>query len=110
MNNDIRPLHKVPETGKLKVAAYARVSKDKTDLENSLEHQMRYYTTIICEHSDWELAGIYADDGITGSSIKKRNQFQLMLNKAFAHEIDVIVVKSISRFARNIINQLMKLQ
>ena len=110
MNNDISPLHKVPENGKLKVAAYARVSKDKTDLENSLENQMRYYTTIICEHSDWELAGIYADDGITGSSIKKRNQFQLMLNKAFAHEIDVIVVKSISRFARNIINLLETIQ
>ena len=106
----INTLHKITYGHKLKVAAYARISKDKTDLESSLESQIRYYTTLISNNTDWEFAGIYADDGISGATIKKRNQFQLMLTKAFAKEIDIILVKSISRFARNVIDLLSVIQ
>lgn len=106
----INYLHKNTDGKKLKVAAYARISKDKTDLESSLESQIRYYTTLIAENHEWEFAGIYADDGISGVSINKRNQFQLMIAKAFAKEIDIILVKSISRFARNVIDLLSIIQ
>lgn len=106
----INYLHKTKIGEKLKVAAYARISKDKTDLESSLESQIRHYTTLISENPMWEFAGIYADDGISGSSIHKRNQFQLMIAKAFAKEIDIILVKSISRFARNCLDALPLIQ
>ena len=108
--NSIKPLHKLDTNGKLKVAAYARISRDKDDLENSLENQIRYYTTLIGENQNWVFSGIYADDGISGGQIKKRNQFQLMISKAFNNEIDVILVKSISRFARNVIDLLSVIQ
>lgn len=103
-------LSPIPKDRKLKVAAYARISYDKRELESSLETQVRHYTTLINEHQEWEFAGIYADDGISGSSTKKRNQFQLMLSKAFNKEIDIIIVKSISRFARNLIDFLTVIQ
>ena len=108
--NTIKPLHQLDANGKLKVAAYARISRDKEDLENSLENQIRYYTTLIGENQNWIFSGIYADDGISGCQIKKRNQFQLMISKAFNNEIDVILVKSISRFARNVIDLLSVIQ
>ena len=108
--NSIKPLHQLDINGKLKVAAYARISRDKDDLENSLENQIRYYTTLIGENQNWVFSGIYADDGISGGQIKKRNQFQLMISKAFNNEIDVILVKSISRFARNVIDLLSVIQ
>ena len=108
--NSIKPLHQLDTNGKLKVAAYARISRDKDDLENSLENQIRYYTTLIGEKQNWVFSGIYADDGISGGQIKKRNQFQLMISKAFNNEIDVILVKSISRFARNVIDLLSVIQ
>lgn len=101
MFESIKYLHRLTPGKRLKVAAYARISKDKSDLESSLESQIRYYTTLIGEHDEFEYAGIYADDGISGASVSKRTQFQLMVNKAFAGEIDLILVKSISRFARN---------
>lgn len=110
MIENLKLLHKIPLEQKLKVAAYARISRDKLDLENSLENQIRYYTTLINQNSAWEFAGIYADDGISGSSIKKRDQFRIMINKALANEIDVILVKSISRFARNTIDLLTTIQ
>lgn len=94
----------------LKVAAYARISRDKNELEDSLENQISYYTTLISENPIWQFAGIFADDGISGSSTRKRNQFQLMLSKAFAGEIDIIIVKSISRFARNLLDFLKIIQ
>lgn len=108
--NTLKLLHQIEESKKLKVAAYARISRDKDDLENSLENQIRHYTTLISEKEKWEFAGIYADDGISGGQIKKRNQFQLMISKAFNNEIDVILVKSISRFARNVIDLLSTIQ
>lgn len=110
MNLTIHSLHKTKDSKKLKVAAYARISYDKKELESSLENQIRHYTSLINSNPDWEFAGIYADDGISGSTVKKRNQFQLMLTKAFAGEIDIILVKSISRFARNLLDMLKVVQ
>ncbi len=110
MNSTIHSLHKAKDGRKLKVAAYARISYDKKELESSPENQIRHYTSLINGNHEWEFAGIYADDGISGSTVKKRNQFQLMLTKAFAGEIDIILVKSISRFARNLLDMLKVVQ
>ncbi|MBR0294296.1 MAG: recombinase family protein, partial [Bacilli bacterium] len=111
MNNGlIKYQHKRYIDKPLKVAAYARVSKDKEDLENSLENQIKYYTTLISKYPEFEFAGIYPDDGVSGGTIKKRDQFQIMLQNAFAGEIDIILVKSISRFARNVIDLLSTIQ
>ena len=96
---------KRPECGKpLKVCAYARISNDKR--ETSFDEQIEFYTDVILSNKDWEFAGIYADEGISGTTIEARKQFMLMIEKAKAGAIDVILVKSISRFARNVLNLL----
>ena len=89
------------EKQKLRVAAYCRVSTDLGDQESSYEAQIRHYTHSIEQNPDWESAGIYADEGITGTSVKNRVQFQKMMEEARAGRIDMIITKSISRFARN---------
>ena len=102
-NNMLRTLHSIPTDGrKLKVAAYARVSTDKYEAEMSLENQIDYYTTLILENPDWEFAGVFADEGISGTSLDKREQFKNMIEKALNGMIDIILVKSISRFGRNV--------
>ena len=68
----IESLHKPPKEGRLKVAAYGRVSNDKAELETSLQEQIDHYTRIIVMNPDWEFAGIYYDDGISGTSTEKR--------------------------------------
>ncbi len=83
------------------MAAYCRVSTDQLEQLSSYEAQVQYYTTYICNHPDYKFAGIYADEGITGTSTKKREQFNRMINDCKAGKIDVIITKSISRFARN---------
>lgn len=91
-----------PETEPcLRVAAYCRVSTDSDDQINSFHAQNTHYTEVISSHDKWELVDIYADKGITGTSAKKRNDFQRMLNDCRKGRIDKILVKSISRFARN---------
>ncbi len=97
----------VPETEeppKKRVAAYCRVSTDQEAQETSLEEQMAHFNTVIAEHPDWELAGIYADEGISGTQVKHRVQFQQMIEDAKAKKIDLILTKSISRFARNVVD------
>jgi DNA invertase Pin-like site-specific DNA recombinase len=84
----------------VQVCAYARVSTDSSEQEDSLENQIAYYTDFIQSNPDWELAGIYADQGISGF-YENRPQFQKMIADARAGKIGLIVVKSISRFARN---------
>lgn len=106
----IHYLHKKKDGIKLKVAAYARISNAKEELESSFENQISYYTELIKNNPDFEFAGIYADDGISASSVTKRDQFQLMLTKAFLGEIDIILVKSISRFSRNLLDMLRIIQ
>lgn len=86
---------------KLRVAAYCRVSSSSEDQLNSFAAQNIHYTQYITEHEDWRLVDIYADDGITGTSVEKREDFKRMLADSGHGLIDRVLVKSISRFARN---------
>lgn len=86
---------------KLRVAAYCRVSTEEEEQQNSFEVQVNYYTEKITHHDGWQLAGIFADDGISGVSTKKREQFNEMIELCRKKKIDLILTKSISRFARN---------
>lgn len=89
---------------KLKVAAYCRVSTDSDEQAGSYEVQVQHYTEYIGRNKDWELAGIYADDGISGTNTKKREGFNEMIDDCMAGKVDMIITKSISRFARNTID------
>ena len=89
------------ELKKKRVAAYCRVSTDQEEQLSSYEAQVNYYTNYIENHPDYECAGIYADEGISGTSTKKREQFNRMIEDCKAGKIDMIITKSISRFARN---------
>lgn len=86
---------------KLRVAAYCRVSSSSEDQLNSFAAQNIHYTQYIMEHEDWRLVDIYADEGVTGTSVEKREDFKRMLDDSGRGLIDRILVKSISRFARN---------
>lgn len=86
---------------KLRVAAYCRVSTDSEEQETSYEAQVQHYTEFINKHPEWKLAGIFADDGISGTNVKKREEFNHMIDECMAGTIDMIITKSISRFARN---------
>lgn len=89
---------------KTRVAAYCRVSTDSDEQESSYEAQIQHYTSYIESHPDWVLAGIYADDGISGMNTKKRDEFQRMINDCNDGKIDMVITKSISRFARNTVD------
>lgn len=89
------------ERPKLRVAAYCRVSTDSDEQAISYEAQVEHYTAFIKQNSEWEFAGIFADDGISGTNTKKREEFNRMIGECMAGNIDLIVTKSISRFARN---------
>ena len=91
---------------KRRVAAYARVSTEKDEQQNSYEAQIEYYTRYIKGNPEWIFAGIYSDEGITGTSIKRRDGFNKMIEDALAGKIDLIVTKSVSRFARNTVDSL----
>ena len=91
---------------KRKVAAYARVSTDHEEQQSSYEAQCDYYTNYIQRRDDWEFAGIYSDEGVTGTSTKKREGFTSMVEDALAGKIDLIITKSVSRFARNTVDSL----
>lgn len=91
---------------KRKVAAYARVSTDHEEQQSSYEAQCDYYTNYIRGRDDWEFAGIYSDEGVTGTSTKKREGFTRMVDDALAGKIDLIITKSVSRFARNTVDSL----
>ena len=86
---------------KLRVAAYCRVSTDSDEQASSYETQVEHYTEYIKKNPEWEFAGIYADDGISGTNTKKREEFNRMIEACKTGEIDMIITKSISRFARN---------
>ena len=89
-----------------RVAVYARVSTDHLEQQTSLEAQKDYYAKEIENHKDWMLAGIYADDGISGTSYLKREAFLQMLEDCRNGKIDMILTKSVSRFARNTVDAL----
>lgn len=86
---------------KLRVVAYCRVSTDSDEQATSYEAQVEHYTNFIKKNDDWEFAGIFADDGISGTNTKKREEFNRMIGECMAGNIDMIITKSISRFARN---------
>ena len=86
---------------KRKVAAYARVSTDSDEQFTSFEAQCNYYENYINSKPDWELVKVYADEGISGTNTKNRTQFKQMIEDALGGKIDLIITKSISRFARN---------
>lgn len=106
----IKSLHPMDINKKLKVCAYCRISSNKEEQETSLLEQITYYSDLIIDNKNWEFAGIFADDGISGTSTEIRKQFQIMLNKARAGAIDIIITKSISRFARNVTDLLETIQ
>ena len=89
-----------------RVAAYCRVSTDSEDQLNSYKSQVQYYTSLIKKKSDWIFAGIYADEAITGTQVTKREDFQRLINECVNGEIDMVITKSISRFARNTLDTL----
>ena len=86
---------------KLQVAAYCRVSTEEEEQQSSYEAQCSYYTDKIMTNPEWTMAGIFADEGITGTSTRKRDDFNRMIRKCKKKKIDLILTKSISRFARN---------
>lgn len=88
----------------IKVASYCRVSTDKEDQTNSFEAQKRYFREYIGRNPDWELYEIYADDGLSGTSTKRRTQFNRMMNDAYAGKFRLILTKEVSRFSRNILD------
>lgn len=95
------PAHDEIVARKLRVAAYARVSSSSEDQLNSYRVQNQYYSELISGNPDWEMVDIYADEGITGTSVEKREDFQRMMQDCRKGKIDRILVKSVSRFARN---------
>lgn len=97
--------NKLPEIKpRLKVAAYARVSVETEALHHSLSTQVRYYSALIQNNSEWEYAGVYADEGITGTSTAHRDEFNRLIADCEAGKIDLVLVKSISRFARDTVD------
>lgn len=84
-----------------RVAAYCRVSTDKEQQEHSFETQKQMYTDMIMMKPNWQMAGIYADEGITGTVAKKRPDFMRMIEDCRKGKIDIIITKSVSRFSRN---------
>ncbi len=102
-----------PATGRVdfrrkrrRVAGYARVSTAKDEQFTSFEAQTEYYTNFILSNPDWEFVKIYTDEGITGTSTRHREGFNQMVEDALDGKIDLIVTKSVSRFARNTVDSL----
>lgn len=89
-----------------RVAAYARVSMDSERMQHSLSAQVSYYSTLIQKNPEWEYAGVFADYGISGTGTKKREEFNRMLAECEAGNIDIVLTKSIQRFARNTVDLL----
>jgi len=94
------------EKRKLRVCAYCRVSTDEETQASSYELQVQNYTKMIQENDEWEFAGIFADEGISGTSVLHRQHFLEMIEKCKAGEIDLIITKQVSRFARNVLDSL----
>lgn len=105
-NNNLNPKQK----HKLKVAAYARVSTDLEEQEKSYAAQVDYYKNYITKNEDWEFVEVYADEGISGLSTKKRDGFNRMIADALSGKINLILTKSISRFARNTVDTILTIR
>ena len=88
----------------LRVAAYCRVSTEQEEQQNSYQVQIAYYTDLINRKKEWSLVGIFADEGISGTQTKKRTEFNRMIRMCKNKKIDLVITKSISRFARNTVD------
>ena len=97
-------------TEKLKTCAYIRVSTDSSDQENSLKNQRAHYEKFIAQFPKWEYVGVFSDDGISGTSLKNRVGFHQMREACKAGKVQLIVVKEVSRFARNVVDCLNTVQ
>ena len=95
---------KQAEESRIRIAAYCRVSTDSADQKDSFDAQVEYYTRYIGENPNWALADIYADQGISGTSMAKRDEFNRMIADCQRGKIDRIITKSVSRFARNTVD------
>ena len=100
----IREIRGLEPTAKTRVCAYCRVSTDNEEQLGSFDAQVSYYKKLISSKEDWEVAGIYADEGISGTNTKNRVQFNRMVEDCLAGKIDMVITKSISRFARNTVD------
>ena len=89
-----------------KVAAYARVSSDSERMGHSLSAQVSYYSSLIQKNPEWEYAGVYADYGISGTGMEDREEFLRLLADCEAGKVDIVLTKSIQRFARNTVDLL----
>ncbi len=99
--------YRTPERVDVKrVCAYCRVSTNSADQKNSFESQMSYYTRLIQEKEGWVLVGIYADEARSGTKIERRDDFQQMMQDCRLGKIDLILTKSIARFARNTVDSI----
>ena len=105
-----QPSYNDRQNRKIRVGAYCRVSTDSDEQELSYETQCEYYENYIGSHENWELVAIYSDEGITGTSTNKRSDFMRMIDDARAGKLDMIITKSITRFARNTVDSLMYLR
>ena len=99
-------LNEIVNNIKKRVCAYARVSTDSEEQLTSYSSQIKHYSEYIKSNPNWEFVGVYADEGISGTQVKNRCEFQRMLDDAFNGKIDIIIAKSISRFARNTLDTL----
>ena len=93
-------------TEKIRVAPYCRVSTDSEDQLESYKTQVAYYTELVNSNPEWEMAGIYADEAITGTNTKNRDDFKRMIDDCMSGKIDMVITKAISRFARNTVDTL----
>lgn len=93
-----------------RVAVYARVSTDNVQQTSSYELQKKYYEEFVVRHPNWTLVKIYADEGISGTSMAHRDEFLAMIADSRAGKIDMIITKSVSRFARNVVDFLSMVQ
>lgn len=86
---------------KKRVCAYCRVSTDSREQQNSFTAQLKYYTALIENQENWQFAGIYADEARSGTKLQKRDDFLRMLKDCEDGKVDMIITKSLTRFARN---------
>ncbi len=108
----INPLTRLPncELTKRRVAGYARVSTDSDEQFTSYEAQVDYYTKFIKSKPEWGFVDVYTDEGISGTNTKKREGFKKMISDALSGKIDLIVTKSVARFARNTVDSLVTIR
>jgi site-specific DNA recombinase len=105
-NSSLTDRSKSSKINRIRVAAYCRVSTDSEEQLSSYKSQVMYYSDLIKKNKEWELVDIYADEAITGTQVTKREEFQRMINDGVNGQIDMVITKSISRFARNTLDTL----